>query len=145
MLMYWIYLLPSTQQTIGNNGFIRTCFDSHESSSGYVQNLSVLPVLLLTVSCSGGCWSVWSGGWPRRSSDTSRRTQKPVLLYSSVWKILYITVLRCVWIVRRLDEYYAVPQYYKYRKRKRSAAEKSDPKRVSYVKLTWYWNIKRLS
>jgi hypothetical protein len=24
--------------------------------SGYVQNLSVLEVLLLTVSCSGGCW-----------------------------------------------------------------------------------------
>jgi hypothetical protein len=37
--MYWIYLLPSTQQTIGYNGFITTCFDSHESSSGYVQNL----------------------------------------------------------------------------------------------------------
>jgi hypothetical protein len=37
ILMYWIYLLPSTQQTIGYNGFT-TCFDSHESSSGYVQN-----------------------------------------------------------------------------------------------------------
>jgi hypothetical protein len=37
----WIYLLPSTQQTIGYNVFITTCFDSHESSSGYVQNLSV--------------------------------------------------------------------------------------------------------
>jgi hypothetical protein len=48
ILMYWIYLLPSTQQTIGYNGFT-TCFDSHESSSGYVQNLSVLAVLLLTV------------------------------------------------------------------------------------------------
>jgi hypothetical protein len=48
ILMYWIYLIPSTQQTIGYNGFI-TCFDSHESSSGYVQNLSVLAVLLLTV------------------------------------------------------------------------------------------------
>jgi hypothetical protein len=45
---YWIYLLPSTQQTIGYNG-VTTCFDSHESSSGYVQNLSVLAVLLLTV------------------------------------------------------------------------------------------------
>jgi hypothetical protein len=29
--------------------FTTTCFDSHESSSGYVQNLSVLAVLLLTV------------------------------------------------------------------------------------------------
>jgi hypothetical protein len=47
--MYWIYLLPSTQQTIGYNGFTTTCFDSHESSSCYVQNLSVLAVLLLTV------------------------------------------------------------------------------------------------
>jgi hypothetical protein len=49
ILMYWIYLLPSTQQTFGYNGFITTCFDSHESSSGYVQNLSVLALLLLTV------------------------------------------------------------------------------------------------
>jgi hypothetical protein len=64
ILMYWIYLLPSTQQTFGYNGFTRTCFDSHELSSGYVQNPSVLAVLLLTVFCSGGCWSVWSGGWP---------------------------------------------------------------------------------
>jgi hypothetical protein len=47
ILMYWIYLLPSTQQKICYNGFITTCFDSHESSSGYVQNLSVLAVLLL--------------------------------------------------------------------------------------------------
>jgi hypothetical protein len=49
LLMYWIYLLPSTQQTIGCNGFTMTCFDSHESSSGYVQNLLVLTLLLLTV------------------------------------------------------------------------------------------------
>jgi hypothetical protein len=48
-LMYWIYLLPSTQQTIGYNSFTTTCFDSHDSSSGYVQNLFVLAVLLLTV------------------------------------------------------------------------------------------------
>jgi hypothetical protein len=48
-LMYWIYSLPSTQQTIGYNGFKMTCFDSHESSSGYVQNLWVLVLLLLTV------------------------------------------------------------------------------------------------
>jgi hypothetical protein len=47
--LYCIYLLPSTQQTIGYNGFTTTCFDSHESSSGYVQNLLVLAVLLLTV------------------------------------------------------------------------------------------------
>jgi hypothetical protein len=49
MLMYCIYLLPSTQQTIGYNGFTTTCFDSHESSSGYDQNLLVLAVLSLTV------------------------------------------------------------------------------------------------
>jgi hypothetical protein len=50
LLWYWIYLLPSTQQTIGCNGFFTTtCFDSHESSSGYVQNLLVLSLLLLTV------------------------------------------------------------------------------------------------
>jgi hypothetical protein len=49
ILMYWIYLLPSAQQTIGYNGFTTTCFNSHESSSGYVQNLLVLAVLLLTV------------------------------------------------------------------------------------------------
>jgi hypothetical protein len=49
MVMYWIYLLPSTQRTIGYNGFTTTCFDSHESSSGYVHNLLVLSVLLLTV------------------------------------------------------------------------------------------------
>jgi hypothetical protein len=47
--MYWIYLLPSTQQTIGYNGFTTTRFDSHEPSSGYVQNLLVLAVVLLTV------------------------------------------------------------------------------------------------
>jgi hypothetical protein len=57
-LMYWIYLLPSTQQTVCYNGFTMTCFDSHESSSGYVQNLLVLAVLLLKVSCSRGWWSV---------------------------------------------------------------------------------------
>jgi hypothetical protein len=34
---------------ISYNGFTTTCFDSHESSSGYVQNLLVLAVLLLTV------------------------------------------------------------------------------------------------
>jgi hypothetical protein len=47
--VYWIYLLPSTQQTVGYNGFTTTSFDSHESSSGYVQNLLVLAVLLLTL------------------------------------------------------------------------------------------------
>jgi hypothetical protein len=48
-LMYWIDLLPSTQQTISYNGFTTTYFNSHELSSGYVQNLLVLAVLLLTV------------------------------------------------------------------------------------------------
>jgi hypothetical protein len=32
-------------------------------------------------------------GNPWRSSDTSQRAQKSVLLYSVVWKILYITIL----------------------------------------------------
>jgi hypothetical protein len=71
ILMYWIYLLPSTQQPTVYNGFT-TCFDSHESSSGYVQNLSVLAVLLLTVS--GGCWSVWSGGCPYIDMNENLRT-----------------------------------------------------------------------
>jgi hypothetical protein len=46
--------------TIGYNGFT-TCFDSHESSSGYVQTLPVLAVLLLTVSSSGGCLTMARG------------------------------------------------------------------------------------
>jgi hypothetical protein len=58
ILTHWIYLLPSTQQTVGYYGFTTTYFDSHELSSGYIQNLSVLAVLLFTVSSSGGCWSV---------------------------------------------------------------------------------------
>jgi hypothetical protein len=66
-------------------------------------------------------------GNPKRSSDTSRRAQKPVLLYSFIWKILYITILRCVWKVRKLQEYYAVLHSYKYRKRKWSAADASEP------------------
>jgi hypothetical protein len=57
ILMYWIYLLPSPQQTIGYNGFTTTCFDSHESSS-YVQNLLVLAVLLLTVLEVAGRYEV---------------------------------------------------------------------------------------
>jgi hypothetical protein len=73
-VMYWIYLLPSTQQIIGYNGFTTTCFDSHESSSGYVKNLLVLAVLLLTVSCSGRCWSVWSGGWPYTDMNENLKT-----------------------------------------------------------------------
>jgi hypothetical protein len=39
-------LFITVNTTIGYNGFT-TCFDSHESSSGYVQNLSVLALLLL--------------------------------------------------------------------------------------------------
>jgi hypothetical protein len=35
-LMYWIYLLPSTQQTIGYNDFIMTCFNSHERELKHV-------------------------------------------------------------------------------------------------------------
>jgi hypothetical protein len=49
LITYWIYLLPSTQQTVGYNSFTTTCFDSHESPSGFVQNLLALAVLLLTV------------------------------------------------------------------------------------------------
>jgi hypothetical protein len=44
--LYWIYLLPSTQQTIGCNGFT-TCFDSHES--GYVQNLLITWKVIVSV------------------------------------------------------------------------------------------------
>jgi hypothetical protein len=40
--------------------------------------------------------------------------------------------------VRKLKEYYAVLQYYKYRKRKWSAAEESEPECVCRM-----WNISR--
>jgi hypothetical protein len=80
--MYWIYLVTSTQQAVGYNGFITTCFDSHESSSGYVQNRLVLAVLLLTVSCSGFCWSVWSGGWPY--TDMNENLKSKTILISLV-------------------------------------------------------------
>jgi hypothetical protein len=45
--------------------------------------------------------------------------------------------------VRKLQEYYAVLRYYKYRKRKWTAADASEPKCVSYVELARCWNIKR--
>jgi hypothetical protein len=38
--------------------FTTTCFDSHESMSGYVQNLLVLVLLLLTVLEGGGRYEV---------------------------------------------------------------------------------------
>jgi hypothetical protein len=93
----------------------------------------------------GFCSIITYSFWRLLVGDTSRRAQKPVPRYSFVWTIRYRTILRCVWIERRLDEYYAVPYYYKYRKRKWSAAETSEPKCVLYVELTWYWNIKRIS
>jgi hypothetical protein len=31
LLMYWIYLLPSTQQTIGCNGFLQRHVSTHTS------------------------------------------------------------------------------------------------------------------
>jgi hypothetical protein len=43
----------------------------------------------------------------------------------------------CVWIVRKLQEYYAVLQYYKYRKREWSASDASEPECVSHVELKW--------
>jgi hypothetical protein len=62
IFVYWIYLLPSTQQTIGCNGFyndmfwltwviVRLCSEHFGFST------------IVTYS-SGGCWSVWSGGCP---------------------------------------------------------------------------------
>jgi hypothetical protein len=79
ILMSWIYLLPSTQQTIGYNGFTTTCFDSHESSSGYVQNLLVLALLLLTVLDVVGRYEVvavltliWTKFWKHISRIVTR-------------------------------------------------------------------------
>jgi hypothetical protein len=78
-ILYWIYLLPATQQTIGCNGFITTCFDSHESSSGYVQNLLVLVLLLLTVLEVVGRYEVvavltliWLKFWKHISRNVTR-------------------------------------------------------------------------
>jgi hypothetical protein len=77
--VYWIYLLPSTQQTIGCNGFTTTCFDSHESSSGYVQNLLIWGVLLLTVLEVVGRYEVvvilkliWTKFWKHISRIVTR-------------------------------------------------------------------------
>jgi hypothetical protein len=47
IIQYVLDLFITVNTTIGYNGFITTCFDSHESSSGYIQNLSVLAVSLL--------------------------------------------------------------------------------------------------
>jgi hypothetical protein len=61
ILMYWIYLLPSTQQTIGCNGFYnmfwltRVIVRLHSAPFGLSSIITYI---------SGGCWSVWSGGCP---------------------------------------------------------------------------------
>jgi hypothetical protein len=66
-------------QTIGCNGFTTTCFVSHESSSGYVQNLLVWAVLLLTVlgvvgQCEvvAGLTLIWTKFWKHISSIVTR-------------------------------------------------------------------------
>jgi hypothetical protein len=38
-LMYWIYLLPPTQQTVGSNGFTTTCFDSPDGHVGKILHI----------------------------------------------------------------------------------------------------------
>jgi hypothetical protein len=60
--MYWIYLLPSTQQTIGCNGFYNDMFRLIR----VIVRLRSEPLGLSTIitNSSGGCWSVWSGGCP---------------------------------------------------------------------------------
>jgi hypothetical protein len=66
-------------------------------------------------------------------------TQIPHATHTQVHKLLENTSLnnfRCVWIVRKLKEYYAV-LHYKYRKRKWSAADASEPECVSHVELEW--------
>jgi hypothetical protein len=80
-----IYLLPSTQQTVGYNGFITTCFDPHESSSGYVQSFT--PGGSESYTRTEGHPTLHTDSQPpeqgtirsnpRRSSDTSLRAQKP--------------------------------------------------------------------
>jgi hypothetical protein len=103
ILMYWIYLLPSTQQTIGYNGFTTICFDSHELSSGYVQNLLVWAVLLLTYS-SGCCWSVWSGGCPYTAMNEilkhiPRIVTRKYVLFTQIVK--FLSFLQVSWIRRK--------------------------------------------
>jgi hypothetical protein len=57
LLMYWIYLFHQHNKQLVVMVFT-TCFDSHESSSGYVQNLLVLALLLLTVPYVVGRYEV---------------------------------------------------------------------------------------
>jgi hypothetical protein len=56
MLMYWIYFLPSTQQTIGCNGFYNDMFRLPR----IIVRLCSEPFGFSTIVTysSGGCWSV---------------------------------------------------------------------------------------
>jgi hypothetical protein len=60
--MYWIYSLPSTQQTVGCNGFYNDIF----RLTRVIVRLCSEPFGFSTIVTynSGGCWSVWSGGYP---------------------------------------------------------------------------------
>jgi hypothetical protein len=42
-----------------------------------------------------------------------------------------------MWTVRELQKYYAVLHYYKYRKRKWSAADASETEHVLHAELKW--------
>jgi hypothetical protein len=125
-----IYYRQHNKQ-LGVMVFTTTCFDSHKSSSGYVQNLLVWAVLLLTVLEVIGRYEVVAvltlirkKFW--RSSDIPASTKNSAPVFSCLEDTLHNN-LRCVWIVRKLQEYYAVLLYYKYRKRKWSAADASEP------------------
>jgi hypothetical protein len=61
--MYWIYLLPSTQQTIGCNVFF---YNDMFQLTRVIVRLCSEPFGFSTIVTysSGGCWSVWSGGYP---------------------------------------------------------------------------------
>jgi hypothetical protein len=56
ILMYWIYLLPSTQQTIGYNGFYNDMF----RLTRVIVRLRSEPFGFSSIITyiSGGCWSV---------------------------------------------------------------------------------------
>jgi hypothetical protein len=58
----WIYLLPSTQQTIGCNDFYNDMF----RLTRVIVRLGseTFGFSTIVTYSSGGCWSVWSGGYP---------------------------------------------------------------------------------
>jgi hypothetical protein len=70
--MYWIYLLPSTQQTVGCNGFYNDMF----RLTRVIVRLCSEPFSFSTIITysSGGCWSVWSGGCPNTDMNEILKT-----------------------------------------------------------------------